>query len=419
MSRPLRGEVRVPGDKSISHRALLFSAMARGRSVIENLSDGEDVRSTWRCLSDLGVGVISAAGRVSVEGPGWRGLRQPKGELDCGNSGTTMRMLMGVLAGNAVEARLTGDQSLRRRPMERVAEPLRRMGAAIETTSGTAPLRVRGAALSGIDYVSPVASAQVKSAVLLAGLLATGTTSVTEPALSRDHTERLLPLFGVVPRREGLKVTVAGGAPMDGARVVVPGDPSSAAFWAVAAAIVPESRLTIRGVGLNPTRTGFLDVLKAMGAAVRVTPAEGCGEEPVGDVTVEAAPLKAAVVEAREAPRLIDEAPILALAASQAEGESRFRGLSELRHKESDRLSGIARLLTALGGDAEVSGDDLIVRGRAALRGAQVDAQSDHRIAMTAMVAGLIAASPVRVTDADCARISYPGFAGQLESLRA
>ncbi len=420
MSQALKGRLTVPGDKSVSHRALILGAMAEGRTVIENLADGEDVRSTWRCLQGLGVDIKSSAdGRVTVKGSGWRGLKTPKIDLDAGNSGTTMRLMMGVIAGNPVLATLDGDDSLRRRPMARVAEPLKRMGATIDLKAGkTAPVSIRGAALKGIDFVSPVASAQVKSAVLLAGLLATGETSVTEPVLSRDHTERILPVFGGRCTREGLKVTVRGVLNLAGARLTVPGDASSAAFWVVAATIAPGSELTLSGVGVNPTRAGFLEVLRRMGAKVEVSPLKSEGE-PTADLLVRPAALRAVEVVEAEVPALIDEIPILALAASQAEGTSRFRGLGELRHKESDRLVAVANLLNTLGGTASIECDDLLVTGRRGLKGAKLSAGGDHRLAMTAMIAGLITEGPVTVSDASCARISYPHFMSDLKRVCA
>ncbi len=419
MTAKLRGELRIPGDKSISHRALIFAAMAEGESQLENLADGDDVRSTWSCLRKLGVPIRSTPGQVYVGGLGWRGLREPKRDLDAGNSGTTMRLLMGLIAGQDMWANITGDDSLKRRPMERVAAPLRRMGATIELTGkGTAPVAVRGATLRGIDYVSPVASAQVKSAVLIAGLLALGDTSVTEPQLSRDHTERLLPCFGGPVTRRGLKVTVRGGLHLGRARVEIPGDASSAAFWAVGAAISPGSCVRLKQVGLNPTRTRFLEALAAMGAKVKLELDKGQAYEPVGDVVVEASSLSAVDVAAEDAPRLIDEVPALAVAASQAKGTSRFRGLSELRHKESDRLAGIAEMLNALGGRARVEGDELVVEGGRALAGGRVATRSDHRIAMAAKIAELVCAKPVALDDDECVAISYRTFFDHLRRLR-
>ncbi len=416
--RPLRGELTVPGDKSISHRALILAAMAERSSSVLNLAPGADVRSTWKCLERLGTRIKGTTARVTVEGGGWRGFKNPDRPLDAGNSGTTMRLLMGVLAGNAVKATLTGDESLSRRPMARVAEPLRRMGASILLSEGDrAPVTVGGGALKGIDYASPVASAQVKSAVLLAGLLATGDTSVTEPVLSRDHTERILPLFGIEVRRRGLTASVTGGLHLGAARVEVPGDASSAAFWAVAAALVPESELLLPGVGVNPTRIGFLTVLERMGASFERRPAESsCGGEPVADLLFKTSGLKAADIAAAEVPGLIDEVPILAVAATQARGVSRFRGLGELRHKESDRLEAMARLLRLFGASAEVAGDDLLIEGPRPLKGVRTSAGGDHRIAMAALVAGLAADGETTVEDGDCTAVSYPNFPEQLRT---
>lgn len=411
MSGRLRGTLRVPGDKSISHRALILGAMARDETRIEGLSSADDVRSTWRCLVDCGVRIVSNGTSTFVSGLGWRGLKMPKRALDAENSGTTTRLLMGVLAGHDMYASITGDDSLRRRPMGRVAEPLRRMGATIELAKGDrAPVKVRGAALKGIDYATPVASAQIKSAVLLAGLLATESTSVTEPSLSRDHTERLLPVFGAQVVREGLKTTVRGALPLAAARVVVPGDASSAAFFAVGAAIAPGSEVRVKDVGLNPTRAAFADVLRRMGARVETAPSQEATGEPLGELVVSHAPLRAADIAPAEVPALLDEIPVLAVAAARAEGVSRFRGLSELRVKESDRLAAVAAMLTALGGSARVEGDDLVIEGGRPLRGGAVVTHSDHRIAMAARVASLVCDGPVKLDDEKCVGVSYPEF---------
>jgi 3-phosphoshikimate 1-carboxyvinyltransferase len=406
----LKGEVLVPGDKSISHRALILGAMAEGSTGIENLAPGADVRSTWRCLMALGTPPTSRGKRVTVKGLGWRKLVEPKLPLEAENSGTTMRLLMGVLSGHPFYAEIRGDDSLLKRPMARVAEPLRKMGATIElTAANTGPVKVRGAALKPIDYVSPVASAQVKSAVLLAGLLADGFTSVTEPALSRDHTERMLPSFGINVKREGLKVTIKGGLRLAGTQLVVPGDPSSAAFWVVAAALLPGSDLHLMEINANPTRLGFLRILQNMGAQVQARETR-LAIEPVADLLVKAGPLKAVDVPAEAAPSYIDEVPALAVAAALAEGTSRFRGLSELRVKESDRLSGIASLINAFGGEAKVEGDDLVVTGPRKLKGAKINPKGDHRMALAALVAGALAEGETVVTGGDCLDVSYPLF---------
>lgn len=427
--RPLIGELRVPGDKSVSHRALIFGALAHGTTGIRGLSDGEDVGSTRKCLEQLGVHVEDGGelvksptgehwSEVRVHGAGFDGLKASKKTLDCGNSGTTIRLLMGVLAGQRFASRLSGDASLRKRPMKRVAAPLREMGASIELADGEhAPVKIIGQALKGIAYRSPVASAQLKSAVLLAGIFANGETSVTEPSRSRDHTERMLRHFGVKVGQEGARVWVHGGAALKAVPVRVPGDVSSAAFWLVAACIMPGSRLKLGGICTNPTRSGVLDALARMGAKLDLAQAEvGPGEEPVADITASHSQLVATETTPQEFPALVDEAPILAVAATQARGTTRIRGASELRVKESDRLEGTVRMLAAFGAEARVEGDDLVIPGPQALKGGEVDPKLDHRIAMAAAVASLIADGPCRVLDPECAQISYPAFFPTLEA---
>ncbi|MBI4676318.1 MAG: 3-phosphoshikimate 1-carboxyvinyltransferase [Elusimicrobia bacterium] len=419
--KALRDEVSVPGDKSISHRALIMGAMAQGSTRIEGLSLAEDVGATWQCLRELGVNIVSRCRMTTVSGRGWRGLAQPKKTLEAGNSGTTARLLMGLIAANPVAATISGDASLNRRPMGRVAQPLRRMGAIIDMAPGDlAPVEVRGAALAGIDHVSPIPSAQVKSAVLIAGVQALGDTSVSEPALSRDHTERMLPVFGIPVRRQGLEAAIKGGLRMSPALMTVPGDLSCAAFWIVAAALAPGSLVRLPGVGTNPTRAGFLEVLKRMGAQFSAQAADlgpDAGYEPAADIEARSSALTATDIQPAEVPALIDEVPILALAACLAKGVSRFRGLGELRHKESNRLEGLAGLLRALGAKAEASGDDLVIEGVSRLTGARVSAGGDHRLAMTAMIAGLVAEGETVVEDASTAAASYPGFTEDLRKL--
>lgn len=407
----LRGEVRVPGDKSVSHRALILGALADGTTEAVGLAPGADLRSTRGVLASLGVEIAGLGADAVVKGRGLGGLAAPEGDLDAGNSGTTMRLMSGVLAGHPFSSRLIGDESLSRRPMERVAAPLRELGAVVGLSAkGTAPVVIRGGALKGAEVTLKVASAQVKSAVLLAGLHAAGETAVVEPAATRDHTEKMLGLFGVTVRRDGLRATVAGGSRLRGARVEVPGDPSSAAFWAVAAALAPGGALRIGGVMANPTRTGYLEVLARMGADLRREKSADRAGEPCEDLIVRAGPLRATDISAAEVPGLVDEVPILALAAALAEGTSRFRGLDELRHKESDRLAGVADLLNRFGASAKVSGDDLLVEGGAELVGTEVDSLGDHRLAMTGFIAGVLAAGETTVLGADCAQISYPSF---------
>ncbi len=406
----LRGELTVPGDKSVSHRALILGALATGTTEISGLSPGADVQSTRSCLGGLGV-VIDGEGAVArVKGADLK-LREPLMDLDAGNSGTTMRLLAGVLAGQGFAARLTGDESLTRRPMARVAEPLRLMGADVTLSEGgRAPMTVRGGELRGIEYKLPVPSAQVKSAVLLAGLRARGETTVVEPVATRDHTERMLPAFGVPVKRAGLAVSVKETHKLAAADVYVPGDPSSAAFWLVAALLAPESDVLVRGVLANPGRTGFLSALTRMGAKLDRIPKGERGGEPVEDWRARTSELHGIQLAASEIPALVDEVPILALAAAVARGSSRFRGLGELRHKESDRLAAIADLLCLFGGKAAVEGDDLVIEGGAALKPASASSRGDHRIAMTAFVAGFAAGGESTVEGAACAEISYPSF---------
>jgi len=414
--RALRGDVRVPGDKSISHRAVLLGALARGTTPVDGFLRAEDCLATVRCVRALGVEVDDDGERLAVHGGA---LRQPADVLDVGNSGTTIRLLAGILAGQPFRSTLTGDASIRRRPMDRIAEPLRRMGARITGRDGgrLAPLTVEGGGLRAIAYATPVASAQVKSAILLAALFADGETAVTEPSLSRDHTERMLAGFGVPVVREGLIVRLRGPAAPAAAPVHVPGDISSAAFFLVAAAMVPGSVVTVRDVGLNPTRTGVLDVLRAMGASVDIDNAREDGGEPSGDVTVRAASLRGTTIGGDLVPRLIDELPVLAVAASVAEGETVIKDAAELRVKESDRIAALARELGAIGARIEAQPDGLAIRGVPRLRGGRAASGGDHRVAMALAVAGLRAVDPVTVDDTDCIRTSFPGFEETLRRL--
>jgi 3-phosphoshikimate 1-carboxyvinyltransferase len=416
---PLTGTLTVPGDKSISHRAAILAAMAGGRSRIRGFSPAWDCRSTRHALISLGAAVrLSEDGAEAVVEAG---PFVASGPLDCGRSGTTMRLLSGVLAAAGGRFELTGDEQLLRRPMERVAVPLRRMGARVETTAGRPPLAIEGGALRGIEFALPMASAQVKSAVLLAALSASGPTTVIEPAPSRDHTERLLAWLGVPVSRPadgpgGGAVTVrpAGLQPFD---LEVPGDLSSAAPLLAAAAMVPGSDVTIEGVGLNPGRTGFLDVLARMGAAVEVS-VESSDPEPAGRVRVRHAPLCGVRVEPAEVPRLVDELPLIGLVATAAEGTTVVGGAAELRVKESDRIAGLVDGLRGLGAEAEAWEDGFAVTGPAALEGGTCDALGDHRLVMAFAVAGLVARSPVVVRGGvDRVGDSFPGFHRALAAL--
>ena len=412
--------IEVPGDKSISHRALILGALARGRSYIGNCSPADDVESTMRCLRDSGGWVRAfGRGRVYLDGSGAGvTLREPEAPLDCGNSGTTMRLLAGVLAGHDLNAVLDGDSSLRRRPMSRVAEPLRAMGAEVSTAEGgTAPLHVRGRShLRAVEWRPEVASAQVKSAILVAGLSADGDTVVDEPLPTRDHTERLLRMCGLSVNVEGLRVTLTPGE-LQPFGLRVPGDVSSAAFFLALASSRPGWSVRCPGVGLNPGRTGFLDVLRAMGADIEQEEGEPAGGvEPVGTVTVRGRALHETVIAGELTVRCIDELPVLAVIASQAEGETEIRDASELRAKESDRIAAVAEGLTALGAPCEETGDGLIVVGPAPLRAARLDSHGDHRLAMAWAVAALLARDGDSVIHgAEAASVSFPGF---FETLR-
>ena len=417
---PLSGTHRVPGDKSISHRALMFGALAIGTTEIEGLLEGEDVLRTAAAMRALGATVEQRGpGAWHVAGRGIGGLVEPPDVLDMGNSGTAARLLCGLLAGHPIFAVMTGDASLRRRPMLRVTEPLAATGASFRTREGgRLPLAVQGAADPlPLDYRLPVASAQVKSACLLAGLCARGTTRVVEPEPTRDHTENMLRHFGATVRvedtAEGRLIELEGQPELRAAPILVPGDASSAAFLLVAALLVPGSRVTIANVGLNPLRTGLFATLHEMGAELSVENARTEGGEPVGDLVALHGPLRAVEVPPGRAPSMIDEYPVLAVAAAAATGVTRMRGLAELRVKESDRLAATAAMLAANGIAARIEGDDLLVEGTggAIPGGGTVATHMDHRLAMSALVMGLAARAPVAVDDAGFIETSFPGFA--------
>lgn len=414
----LVGHVGVPGDKSISHRAVLLGALGEGETRVRGFGRSGDTQATVEAVRALGVEVEDVAeDELVVHGVGLRGLRP--GRVDCANAGTLMRLLVGIAAGQEGTFELTGDESLSARPMERVAEPLRRMGAEVETTDGHAPLRVTGsAALRGIDYRLPVASAQVKSAVLLAGLNADRPTTVVEPAPSRDHTELMLEAAGARLRRRPHAVTVEPAGALRLGEVLVPGDFSSAAPLLVAAAIIPGSDLTVHDVGLNPRRAALLDVLERMGARVSVFNRRRAGREPVGDVQVQAGELVATRVRAEEVPALVDELPLVALLASHARGETVVSGAAELRVKESDRIEAVTDALRATGAHVRSHADGWTVRGvPARLRGGRIDSRGDHRIAMLGAVAGLASREGVEIGGAEAVAVSFPGFYELVEAV--
>ena len=420
----VRGPVRPPGDKSISHRYALFAALASGTSTLEGYSTGADCASTLNCLRALGISVTligqdEAGLRLRIAGRGPRGLLVPADTLDAGNSGTTMRLLSGLLAAQPFTARVAGDESLSRRPMRRVIVPLERMGARIASNDGRPPLTIQGSDhLRAIDFQTEVPSAQVKSAVLLAGLHAEGVTRVTEAVQTRDHTERGLKAFGVDVTRDGLTVAIAGGQQAQAAALTVPGDISSAAFWMVAAASLPGSEVIVDAVGLNPTRTAILGVLRRMGADVGVEPGSATDAEPMGRVIVRHGRQRAIQITPAEVPGLIDELPVLAALATHG-GDLTVTGAGELRVKESDRITELAAGLRAMGASIDEFPDGFHVRGDRRLRGGDVDARNDHRLAMAFAIAALGATGPTTIRDAGAAAVSYPEFFSVLESLRA
>jgi 3-phosphoshikimate 1-carboxyvinyltransferase len=417
----LRGEITIPGDKSISHRSLMLGALAEGETIIHGLLLGEDPRSTAACFRSMGAEISELnTEEVRVKGIGLGRLQEPMDVLDAGNSGTTMRLMLGILASQPGRFfTVTGDSSLRSRPMSRVIKPLLSMGADIWGRQGNslAPLAIQGKQLKGIHYKSPIASAQVKSCVMLAGLLADGKTTVTEPALSRDHSERMLRAFGaeVLVDPEALSVTVTGHPTLRGQTVIVPGDISSAAFWLVAGAIVPGSNLLIQNVGINPTRTGILEALGQMGADITEENRREVAGEPVSDLRVRHSQLKATTIEGDIIPRLIDEIPILAVAACFATGTTIIKDAEELRVKESDRITVMATQLNAMGAKISERPDGMEITGPVQLKGAEVDSFTDHRIAMSLAIAALLATGDTTIHRAEAASISYPNFVPTLE----
>lgn len=421
-ARRLVGEVTVPGDKSISHRAAIIGALAEGDTLITGFLEGADCLNTLSCLEAAGVEVMrEGRGSFRVRGLGIGNWKEPEDVLDCGNSGTTMRLLAGALVAQRGLFVLTGDASLRQRPMGRIVSPLRLMGAEISgrRNGEFAPLVITGQPeLEAISYRSPVASAQVKSALLLAGLHASGTTCVEEPFQSRDHTERMLAAFGAEIRKEGLKVSVSGFPRLEGQRIDVPGDMSGAAFLLVAGAVLPGSEVAVRNVGLNPTRTGVIDVLRSMGACLEVTVREEIGGEPRGDVVVRGGELRAVSIPEDIIPRIIDEIPVLAVAAALAEGTSVFRGVEELKFKESNRLYTVVTELRRLGARADWGEGELRVEGPVRLKGARCYSHGDHRIAMSLAVAALAAKGSTVIEGAECISVSFPTFADTLAELR-
>jgi 3-phosphoshikimate 1-carboxyvinyltransferase len=415
----LNGTITIPGDKSISHRAVMFGAIAEGKTTIKGFLPGADCLSTISCFKEMGVEITQNRDEVTVIGTGLEGLQEPKAVLDVGNSGTTIRLMSGILANTPFFSCVQGDASIAKRPMQRVTNPLKQMGAKIDgRKEGTfTPLTIRGGNLKAIEYTSPVASAQVKSAILLAGLRAEGVTAVTEPHISRDHTERMLEAFGVTVTRVGKTVKLAGGQKLTATDVQVPGDVSSAAFFLVAGAIIPNSKLLLQNVGMNPTRTGIIDVLEKMGATFTVEQINEGASEPAANITIETSPLKGIEIGGDIIPRLIDEIPIIALAATQADGITVIKDAHELKVKETNRIDTVVAELTKLGARIEATDDGMIIYGKCKLKGTTVHSHGDHRIGMMLAIAGCIAEGETTIEDAEAVGVSYPTFFEELQML--
>ncbi len=415
----LRGEVTVPGDKSISHRSVMFGSIAKGTTEIHNFLEGADCLSTISCFRNMGIHIENKNGIVTVHGNGLRGLKAPDRVLDCGNSGTTTRLISGILAPQNFQVTLTGDESIQRRPMRRIIEPLSLMGADITSLRGNdcAPLSIHGKQLHGIHYHSKVASAQVKSSILLAGLYADDKTTVTEPKLSRNHTELMLQFFGADIHTSGTTATVFPAEELFGNKIQVPGDISSSVYFVAAGLIIPNSEILIKNVGINPTRDGLLHVCRAMGADITLLNENHDYSEPTADILVRSSSLKGTIIEGDIIPTMIDELPTVALMACFANGTTVIRDAAELKVKESNRIAIMVENLKAMGADVEETEDGMIIRGGKPLHGAVIQTKKDHRIAMTFAVAAMAVDGETEILDADCVNISYPSFYRDLEAL--
>jgi 3-phosphoshikimate 1-carboxyvinyltransferase len=415
----LRGEVVPPGDKSISHRALILNSIAEGKAKIDNLAPGEDVRATITCLQALGVDIVEKKGLYIVSGAGPGGFSEPQDVLYAGNSGTTTRLVTGLLAAQPFLSVITGDESMRSRPMARLIQPLRQMGADIwgRGNDSLAPLAIRGGKLKGMEYRLPVASAQIKSAILIAALFAKGKTTVIEPAPSRDHTERMMKSMGVNIRKKGVRVDIVPSAPRSPIDVRVPGDLSSAAFWLVAGAIHPDAKIKVVNTGVNPTRSGIIEVLQGMGARITVEWPRNESGEPVADIVVESSELVGKQIRGKLIPRIIDELPLIALAGAFARGTTTIMDAQELRVKESDRIGATVRELARLGIDIEELPDGMVIRGGQQPVGGECSSHRDHRLAMTLGIAALVARGETVIHDAEAVDVSYPNFWQDMERL--
>jgi len=415
--RCLKGKSALPGDKSISHRAIILASLTRGKTLVSGISRGEDILNTARAFQSMGIEIQGlGSDSLTIQGKGLRGLSQPKNIIDCGNSGTTMRLLSGILAGQNFSSTITGDESLRKRPMDRIVEPLGKMGARIE--GRFAPLKIAGERLNAISYQTPIPSAQVKSAILLAGLYAQGKTEVTEPTKSRDHTERMLKYLGADIEVKNLTVGITGGKELITKPINIPGDISSASFFMIGAILLSGSHIKLSGVGLNPTRTGIIDVLKKMGAEIEIGNLREENNEPLGDIIVRESRLKGITIGGETIPRVIDELPILTVAATQAEGKTIIKDAKELRIKETDRIKALNINLSKMGGEVAERADGLIIQGPCQLRGARVDSFADHRMAMAMVIAGLSARGETVVSNTNCIKTSFPEFEALLERLK-
>ncbi|MEH7176675.1 3-phosphoshikimate 1-carboxyvinyltransferase [Neobacillus vireti] len=416
----LKGVIEIPGDKSISHRSVMFGSIADGVTRVTNFLPGDDCLSTISCFRKLGVVIEENENEITIYGNGFDGLKEPNDLLDVGNSGTTIRLLLGILAGRPFHSSLIGDHSIGKRPMTRVTEPLKTMGAKIDgRKSGEfTPLSVRGGSLKPIHYKMPVASAQVKSALILAGLQAEGESTIIEKAESRDHTERMIRKFGGEIQKDNRTITVKGGQKLYASDIHVPGDISSAAFFLVAGAIVPDSEIVLKNVGLNPTRTGIIEVMNQMGAAIEIHNHDKDSFEPAGDITIKTSSLRGTVVEGDVIPRLIDEIPIIALLATQAEGTTIIKDASELKVKETNRIDTVVQELTKLGASIEATEDGMIIHGGASLKGGTVSSHGDHRIGMMLAIASLLCKDHVELENPEAISVSYPNFFGHLNSLK-
>jgi len=416
----LQGTLTIPGDKSVSHRSVMFGAIAMGKTTVDGFLLGEDCLSTIDCFRKLGVKIDVEGTNVSIDSPGIDGWQEPTEVLYTGNSGTTTRLMLGILAGSKVHSVMTGDASIGKRPMRRVIDPLRQMGAHItgRANGQYTPLAIQGTPLQAIDYHMPVASAQVKSAVLLAGLRAEGTTIVRETEISRDHTERMFGQFGAeIDVMDGV-ISFEGGQTLTGTHVSVPGDISSAAFFLVAGAICHNSKITLENVGINPTRDGIIEILQNMGASMTVIPNEDSQSEPTATITIETSSLKGTTIEGEIIPRLIDEIPILALLATQADGKTIIKDAEELKVKETDRIAAVVDELRKLGAKIEATEDGMMIEGPTPLQGASLQTYGDHRLGMMGAVAALITDGAVTLDDADCIAVSYPTFFEHIESVK-